>query len=95
MPTRLTVTSHDISAFWAAPESALFDQIVVAAVIGYSTAWMERKRWEGEGIPYRKIGRKCRYVKRDVLEWLAQFQRVTSTSQTELSRRGKDDSYER
>lgn len=33
MPARITKVSHsDVCAFWASPESALFDQNVVAAV---------------------------------------------------------------
>lgn len=54
----------------------------VAAMIGKSTAWLARKRWEGDGIPYRKIGRHVRYQLSVVLAWLNQQPEMTSTSDT-------------
>lgn len=52
-----------------------------ASLIGKSDAWLVRKRWEGGGIPYRKIGRHVRYQLTDILEWLNAQPRLTSTSQ--------------
>jgi hypothetical protein len=75
------VTQQDVSAFWSAPASALFDQRVIAAVIGFSHAWMERKRLTGGGVPFRKVGRKCLYQKADVVAWLDQFEAVNSTAE--------------
>lgn len=34
-----------------------------------STAWYERKRWEGLGPPYYRRGRTVRYVKHELLAW--------------------------
>ncbi|MBF0283962.1 MAG: DNA-binding protein [Magnetococcales bacterium] len=55
---------------------------MTAAGIGYSVPWMELKAVHGGGIPYRKIGRRTLYKKRDALAWLeANSQRVKSTSE--------------
>lgn len=66
--------------FDAAPDTALFAQNVVAAVRDCSEATLERDRWAGGGIPYRKIGRAVRYCKRDVVAWLDSYATLTSTS---------------
>jgi predicted DNA-binding transcriptional regulator AlpA len=52
----------------------------VAALIGKSESWLIRKRWEGGGIPYRKIGRHVRYEAQTVREWLLSQPLLTSTS---------------
>lgn len=71
-----------IQDFYNAPDSALFDQITIAAVLGCSTALIERNRWAGGGIPFIKINRAVRYRKSDALAWLAQYQPQQSTSET-------------
>ncbi len=43
----------------------------VAAILGMSEAWLERKRWEGGGIPFKKFGTCIRYLESDVLAWIA------------------------
>ena len=48
----------------------LLTQQEVARVIRKSESWLERKRWEGGGIPYRKVGRMVIYEEVDVLKWL-------------------------
>lgn len=54
----------------------------VSALISKSVAWLQRARWEGGGIPYRKIGRSVRYLENEVLEWLEHnAQKCDSTSQ--------------
>jgi predicted DNA-binding transcriptional regulator AlpA len=52
----------------------------VASMVGKSEAWLARKRWEGGGIPYRKIGRHVRYQLSVVLAWLNHQPERTSTS---------------
>lgn len=69
-----------IQNFYSAPNDALFDQKTIAAVRGCSTATMERDRWAGGGIPFRKIGGKVRYKKADVLNWLNGFELKNNTS---------------
>lgn len=34
-----------------------------------SMAWFERKRWMGEGPPFRRRGRNVRYLKSELLTW--------------------------
>lgn len=60
----------------------LLNEKQVAEMIGKSVAWLQRARWAGGGIPYRKIGRNVRYIESEVLEWLEQNARkYTSTSE--------------
>lgn len=59
-----------LKEFWDAPNQAYFDQKTIAAVTTYSRAWLERSRHLGEGIPYKKLGRKCIYQKADVIKWI-------------------------
>jgi predicted DNA-binding transcriptional regulator AlpA len=60
--------------------SKLLNQKQVAEIIGFSEAWLERKRWEGNGIPYRKLGRSVRYDERDVADWIEAHDKQKSTS---------------
>ena len=59
----------------------LLTQREVAKIIRKSEAWLERKRWEGGGIPYRKIGHHVLYTEADVIEWLNKHPKRESTSQ--------------
>lgn len=56
-----------VADFWAAPDEAMFDQKIVALVIGHSESWCEVMRWKGGGIPFYKVGNKVLYQKRDVI----------------------------
>ncbi len=59
-----------LNIFWSAPIMALFDQTIISTVLQRSTASLERDRFIGAGIPYKKIGRLVRYEKQEVLDWL-------------------------
>jgi predicted DNA-binding transcriptional regulator AlpA len=48
---------------------------------GYSCAWFQKKRWEGGGPPYRKIGRSVRYPTKELAEWFSSFGLQRSTSE--------------
>lgn len=72
-----------ITEYEQAPDSALFSQIMVAALLDCSLATIERDRWAGTGIPFVKIGRLVRYRKSDIKEWLNKHKSVNSTSQVE------------
>lgn len=52
-PTRL----HLLNEFESAPNSALFNQNTVAAILNCSTQLLERNRWAGTGVPYIKMGK--------------------------------------
>ena len=43
----------------------------VAAVIGTSEAALSQERYQHKGIPYTRIGRRVRYLRSDVIEFLA------------------------
>lgn len=72
--------NKSLAEFYSAPETALFNQIVIAHVRDCSTATLERDRWAGGGIPFIKVNRAVRYKKSDVLAWLEQYQPQQSTS---------------
>jgi hypothetical protein len=50
-----------------------------AAYLNCSEALLERRRWDGTGIPYLKIGRAVRYRKSDVLAYLEGKSRTSTT----------------
>ena len=75
-----------IREFDQGPDSALFDQRVIAAVRDCSTAKLERDRWQGIGIPYVKDGARVRYRKSDVLAHQAALPVYRSTSEDPTAR---------
>jgi len=54
----------------------LLNQKEVASIIRKSEAWLERQRWLGEGIPYRKIGRNVLYQEDDILSFLEEQPKI-------------------
>ena len=71
-----------INEFINAAPQALLDTKIVAAYTGLSISWFHCKAVSGGGIPYTKIGNKRRYLKQDVLDWLAEHtKKVHSTSE--------------
>jgi hypothetical protein len=58
-PTRVQL----LNEFESAPNSTLFNQNTIAAVLNCSTQLLERNRWARAGILYIKIGRKVLYRK--------------------------------
>ncbi|MGH8579541.1 MAG: DNA-binding protein [Gammaproteobacteria bacterium] len=69
--------------FDAAPDWALFTQEYIAAVRDCSEATLERDRWSGGGIPFVRDGRSIRYIKGDVLKWLAAKKVCHSTTEAD------------
>ena len=69
-----------LNEFESAPDSTLFNQLTLSAVLNCSTQLLERNRWAGIGVPYLKIGRKVLYRKSDVLDFLQQQKIYRSTS---------------
>lgn len=65
-PSRL----HLLNEFESAPNSTLFNQNTIAAVLNCSVQLLERNRWAGTGVPYIKMGRKVLYRKSEVLDFL-------------------------
>ncbi len=62
------------------PETRYLKQKQVADMLNMSEAWLERKRWEGGGIPFRKFGTSVRYAEVDVLQWIDEHPRLTHSS---------------
>lgn len=69
-----------IQEYEAAPDYALFSQITVAAIRNCSVSTIERDRWAGTGVPFRKYGHQVRYCKSDIRGWLEQHQVFQSTT---------------
>lgn len=66
------------------PEAAvmlprLMNQRDLAQYLGKSTAWCERARWAGEGPRFIKLGRHVRYRADDVLAWIEENARTSTT----------------
>lgn len=74
--------NKSLAEFFDAPDSALFNQAVIAHIRDCSKATLERDRWAGGGIPYLKIGRAVKYRKSDVMAWLDKHQPQFSTSES-------------
>jgi len=71
--------------------SRLLNEKEVATLISKSVAWLQRARWEGNSIPYRKIGRSVRYFESEVLEWLdANAPKYVSTSEYKSKEGSRD-----
>jgi predicted DNA-binding transcriptional regulator AlpA len=51
-----------------------------AHLTGLSKSWFQRKRWEGGGPPYSKIGNSVRYKLGDLIAWL-ELNRVRHTAE--------------
>lgn len=51
----------------------------------YSQFWFQRKRWEGSGPKFLKVGRKILYPLIETDEWFASHGLRQSTSQCEVS----------
>ena len=54
----------------------LLHEVQAAELLGLSPAWLQRKRWEGDGPAYVKHGRAVRYEEAAIEEWIASH-RVT------------------
>lgn len=62
--------NHSLHPEHIVPMPLLMNQKSLAAYLGKSTAWCERARWAGEGPPFVKLGRHVRYRADDVMAWI-------------------------
>ncbi len=58
----------------------LLNEKEVSQLIRKSVYWLQRARWAGNGIPYRKLGAHVLYDKKDVIDWLNRHSLQNSTS---------------
>ncbi len=70
-----------IHQYDVAPDTALFSQQTIAAILDCSLATIERDRWLGKGIPFSKFGRLVRYRKADIREWMERHKTFRSTTE--------------
>ena len=70
-----------IQQFWTAPMDAYFSQKYIAPVAGCSEKTLESDRWRRSGIPFRKVGGRVLYQKRDVVGWIESHAKVSNTGQ--------------
>jgi len=73
--------SELIQFFWSSPIAAFFNDEVIAPVIGCSRKTLQCDRWKKCGLPFRKIGGRVLYQKKDVITWLESHKLVNSTSE--------------
>jgi predicted DNA-binding transcriptional regulator AlpA len=57
----------------------LYTQTDLMPVLRKSKNWFERKRWDGSGPRYLKIGRSVLYRGEDVLSWLNEQARKSTS----------------
>jgi hypothetical protein len=72
---------HLIKEYQAAGDDEIFSQATVAALRKCSISTVERDRWAGTGVPFRKFGHSVRYYKSDIRSWLQQHPAFLSTTQ--------------
>lgn len=67
----------------------LLNQKEVAQLFGLSEAWLEKARWQGEGPPFIKVGKRAvRYEARDVTAYIKANRRTSTTDPGGLSEAG-------
>ena len=69
-----------IKEYHDACDEEMFSQATVAALRKCSLATVERERWAGTGIPFRKFGHAVRYYKSDIRRWLKNHPPLHSTT---------------
>ena len=68
-------------------DDQLLDTDAMAAWLGVSVQWLNIGRHLGYGPPFKKINPRCvRYLRGDVLKWLAQRTHVRTAEYTERLR---------
>lgn len=62
-----------------APDWVWFSQKTIAAIRDVSISTIERDRWAGTGVKFKKVGHFVRYEKSEIKRWLQEQQSVSST----------------
>jgi predicted DNA-binding transcriptional regulator AlpA len=57
------------------------DERQAAAEYGLSPAWFQRKRWDGTGPRYYKVGRAVRYPRAELEKYFANRLRASTSDQ--------------
>ena len=70
--------------FVKADPSVMVTTEEASAYTGLSVSWFNTKAVEGNGIRFRKIGKRRMYLKQDILDWLGKHcPKVSNTMQYE------------
>jgi predicted DNA-binding transcriptional regulator AlpA len=48
----------------------------VATEMKISTSWLAKRRMDGDGPPYIKVGRSIRYMRTEIMQWMRSRQRM-------------------
>jgi phage terminase Nu1 subunit (DNA packaging protein) len=59
-----------VADFWASDPESLWKRPDIARVLDCSEATLERDTWKQQGIPVVRLGRRIRYRKSDVEDYL-------------------------
>jgi predicted DNA-binding transcriptional regulator AlpA len=78
--SRIVREAYQRADLLAASDDTSFNTMQAAAFVGCSAGYLETKRCEGGGPPFRRISpRMIRYLKSDLIEWLRSRARHQST----------------
>jgi len=72
-----------IREYEEASDDTFFSQNTVAALRNCSLSTIERDRWAGIGVRFRKLGRMVRYRKSDIKKWFEKQDTFQSTAQSQ------------
>lgn len=84
-PYRLQTNTTDEKHASDLPQ--LLTQQEVADIIRKHPRWLERKRWEGGGPPFRYIGQTPLYEMQALLEWLDEQPCLKHTSEKIMAKK--------
>ena len=65
---------------------ALLTPNETAPVLKVSTSWLAKKRMEGDGPPFIKVGRSVRYSPAALLQWIKSRQRLSTSEEVLLNK---------
>jgi len=61
-------------------ETSLVEEMLtakeVATEMKISTSWLAKRRMDGDGPPYIKVGRSIRYMRTEIMQWMRSRQRM-------------------
>ena len=70
--------SELVKLFWDSPIDSFFTQEVIGPVIGVQSKSLEMQRWRRKGLPFRKVGGRVLYNKKDVIDWIESHELITN-----------------
>ncbi len=77
---KMTMKAHNLNT----KEPELLSQKEAAALLRKQPRWLERRRTEGGGPPFRYIGRTPVYEKSELIAWINSLPQYDNTAQAGL-----------